>query len=147
MTVASNDRGREAESLIRMAESLGQIARGRSDNGRPLAAENARQIARNVLIELDLTWPKVQPPRIKVKTALDASEQFILSAMISEPGGEISWTFVFKKLGERVATGRLNCLRSLGLIEHPGYNRWKITEKGRIAFALQTACRTPALSS
>lgn len=36
---------------------LGEIARGRCDNGRPLAAETARQMAREALAQNDLPWP------------------------------------------------------------------------------------------
>lgn len=41
----------------RMVEVLGEIARGRKDNGRPLAAETSRQMARGVMIELGVCWP------------------------------------------------------------------------------------------
>lgn len=41
----------------RFAEVLGQIAHGRTDNGRPLAAEKVRQMARDVLVECGVnTW-------------------------------------------------------------------------------------------
>jgi len=42
---------------VRFAEVLGEIARGRSDNGRPLPAETARQMAREVLDEQGFRWP------------------------------------------------------------------------------------------
>ena len=47
----------------RFAEVLGQIAHGRTDCGRPLAAEIARQMARDVLVECDINaWsPKGAP--------------------------------------------------------------------------------------
>jgi hypothetical protein len=35
----------------RFVEVLRQIARGRIDNGRPLAADTARQMARDVLVD------------------------------------------------------------------------------------------------
>ena len=41
----------------RMTCVLGEIARGRSDNGRPLAAETSRQLARDCLSRLGLGWP------------------------------------------------------------------------------------------
>lgn len=41
----------------RFVEALGRIARGRSDNGRPLAAEIARQMAREVMDECGVHWP------------------------------------------------------------------------------------------
>lgn len=42
----------------RMREVLAEIARGRPDNGRPLAAKTSRQMARSVLIELNLKWTR-----------------------------------------------------------------------------------------
>jgi hypothetical protein len=44
-------------SCNRFVEVVGEIARGRKDNGRPLAAETARQMAREVLDELGFVWP------------------------------------------------------------------------------------------
>ena len=41
----------------RMLTALGLIARGRADCGRALAAEDARQLARDALDELGLRWP------------------------------------------------------------------------------------------
>lgn len=124
---------------VKMGEALGQIARGRPDNGGPIAAEDARQIARNVLTELGLSWPKQErPPQHRV---LSKPEANILRMMVDAPDGEIQWRPVFDMIGEQQATARLSALRDLGLIEHPGYNRWKITEKGRIAFGLLPANR------
>jgi hypothetical protein len=42
-----------AANLIR---ALKEIARGRPDNGRPLPAETARQIARLALIDAGINW-------------------------------------------------------------------------------------------
>lgn len=42
----------------RFVEVLGKIARGREDNGRPLAAETARQLARDVMVECEVHWPQ-----------------------------------------------------------------------------------------
>ena len=39
---------------------LGEIARGRCDNGRPLAAEESRQMAREALLRCNLTWPETE---------------------------------------------------------------------------------------
>lgn len=44
-----------------MAFVLGEIARGRIDNGRPLAAETSRQMARTVLGMVGLGWPYGRP--------------------------------------------------------------------------------------
>lgn len=42
-----------------LALTLSKIARGRADNGRPIAAEMARQFARDTLTELGLDWTHV----------------------------------------------------------------------------------------
>ncbi|KKL23186.1 hypothetical protein LCGC14_2427920 [marine sediment metagenome] len=39
-------------------KALQLIARGRTDNGRPLAAERSRQIAREALIKRRMDWPR-----------------------------------------------------------------------------------------
>lgn len=40
---------------------LGEIARGRCDNGRPLAAEISRQMARDALSRQGYGWPEKIP--------------------------------------------------------------------------------------
>lgn len=47
----------------KLVEVLGKIARGRTDCGRPIAAETARQMARDVMLECGVHWPqgKEQP--------------------------------------------------------------------------------------
>lgn len=52
----------EWEKTERMHFVLGEIARGRCDNGRPLAAEVSRQMARDVLVMLELGWPYGRKP-------------------------------------------------------------------------------------
>lgn len=52
----------EAKHLERMVFVLGEIARGRSDCGRPLAAETSRQMAREVLGHCNRTWPGTTGP-------------------------------------------------------------------------------------
>ena len=47
----------DLEKFERIAFVLGEIARGRCDDGRPLAAETSRQMARTVLTMLALGWP------------------------------------------------------------------------------------------
>lgn len=42
-----------------MAVALSKIALGRTDCGRPLGGEDARQMARGVLIALGLDWNRV----------------------------------------------------------------------------------------
>ena len=51
------DVGDAFRASVRFAQVLGEIARGRKDNGRPLAAETARQMAREVLDEQGFRWP------------------------------------------------------------------------------------------
>lgn len=46
-----------ARHVALLTRTLQQIARGRPDNGRPLAAEDARQFAREALIKVGLRWP------------------------------------------------------------------------------------------
>jgi hypothetical protein len=62
----------EWEKLERMAYVLGEIARGRCDNGRPLAAETSRQMARTVLDMAGLGWPYGKPLS---KTSVDVIEK------------------------------------------------------------------------
>ena len=45
-----------AERIEVLEAALGEIARGRNDCGRPLAAETARQLARDALIRLGAGW-------------------------------------------------------------------------------------------
>jgi hypothetical protein len=45
------------EKIERLHYVLGEIARGRCDNGRPLAAETSRQMAREALGRVGLGWP------------------------------------------------------------------------------------------
>lgn len=52
-----------AKQLGRMQGTLQVIARGRPDNGRPLAAETARQLARSALIECGVDWPDAKRTR------------------------------------------------------------------------------------
>lgn len=42
--------------IVVMRLALMEIARGRTDNGRPIAAETARQNARDVLTALKVDW-------------------------------------------------------------------------------------------
>jgi hypothetical protein len=48
--------------VARLILTLAKIARGRGDSGRPLAGETARQLARDVLIEQGITWPRQRDP-------------------------------------------------------------------------------------
>lgn len=46
-----------AQHLAHLTRTLQRIARGRPDNGRPFAAEDSRQFAREALIKVGLRWP------------------------------------------------------------------------------------------
>ena len=50
------------EKFERMAFVMGEIARGRVDNGRPLGGETSRQMARHVLELIGLGWPYCRKP-------------------------------------------------------------------------------------
>ena len=51
----------------------------------------------------------------------------------------LRYRHVYRALGERRATASLARLKTAGALQHPGYNRYIITEKGRIALALAKA--------
>jgi len=53
-----------------LAVTLSKIARGRADNGRPLAAETSRQLARDTLVALGLDWSHVLNVRDEMEPAL-----------------------------------------------------------------------------
>jgi hypothetical protein len=46
---------------------------------------------------------------------------------------------IYSLMGEGRSYRALKHLRDTGALEHPGYNDWRITEKGRIAIALVNA--------
>lgn len=52
-----------------LAVALSKIARGRPDNGRPLAAEYSRQLAREVISGLGMDWEHV----LKVESDMAAA--------------------------------------------------------------------------
>lgn len=54
----------ERERLELLTYVMGEIARGRFDNGRPLAAETSRQMARDVFSRCGLEWPSRKPESI-----------------------------------------------------------------------------------
>lgn len=61
-----------------------------------------------------------------------------LALACDEGGLPLRWRTVRDLLGER-GWSVLDRLKKQGAMEHPGYDHWRITEKGRIAIALQTA--------
>jgi hypothetical protein len=63
------------EKLERMAFVLGEIARGRCDNGRPLAAETSRQMARTVLDMIGLGWPYGKPASKAMETLVSQANR------------------------------------------------------------------------
>lgn len=54
-----------------LAITLSQIARGRPDNGRPLAAEPARQLARDALTAVGLDWVHVLKVQAEMEPAFE----------------------------------------------------------------------------
>ena len=58
MDVVERKRCRERQGREALAEALERIARGRTDNGRPLSAETARQIARDALLRVERDWKR-----------------------------------------------------------------------------------------
>ena len=56
--MSSNSPAEAMESDRPLVDALATIARGRVDCGRPLAGEDARQIARRALIKVGHSWNK-----------------------------------------------------------------------------------------
>jgi hypothetical protein len=54
-----------------LAVALSQIAQGRPDNGRPIAAEAARQLARETLTSIGLDWVHVLKVHAEMKPAFE----------------------------------------------------------------------------
>lgn len=65
------------EKLERMAFTLGEIAQGRKDNGRPLAAETSRQMAREMLTQIGLGWPYCKPASSTMAALLSHESQSV----------------------------------------------------------------------
>lgn len=65
------------------------------------------------------------------------SETVVL-LMALKVDGPLRYREVYKVKHES-AWAILNSLRNQGALEHPAYDRWQITEKGRIAAALAMA--------
>ncbi len=53
--------------------------------------------------------------------------------------GPLRYATVYHAMGGERAWSILRRLRHAGALDHPGYNHWQITEKGRIAAALAMA--------
>lgn len=54
-----------------LAVALSKIARGRTDCGRPIAAEAARQLARGALTDLGLDWTHVLKTHEEMRPAFE----------------------------------------------------------------------------
>ena len=50
------------EEIERLRAALSEIARGRTDNGRALGGETARQIARQAMTDMGHSWSDSVPP-------------------------------------------------------------------------------------
>lgn len=66
-------------------------------------------------------------------------DDIVVLRLALEAGDWLRWNTVYRALGERRATAALNRLKIGGALNHPGYNRYIITEKGKIALALAIA--------
>lgn len=55
-----------ADAVTAVVSALQKIALGRGDCGRPIAAENARQLARNTLIDVGERWAIAANPKGRV---------------------------------------------------------------------------------
>jgi hypothetical protein len=53
--------------------------------------------------------------------------------------GRLRYRAVYYAMGGERAWSILNGLRNAGALDHPAYDHWEITEKGRIAAALLLA--------
>lgn len=65
------------------------------------------------------------------------NQKFVLLHALKEDG-PFRYRAIYYALGER-AWPVLNSLKVGGLLSHPGYDRWEITERGRIAAAFLMA--------
>jgi hypothetical protein len=84
----------EWEKLERMAFVLGEIALGRCDNERPLAAETSRQMARTVLDMIGLGWPYGKPASQKMTEMLPSGrpgDSMMKINLISEVDAKKKW--------------------------------------------------------
>ncbi len=75
------------------------------------------------------------PIWIKRETLLRADDIIVLQLAL-EAGDWLRWKTVYRALGESRASQTLARLKTAGALQHPGYNRYIITEKGRIALAI-----------
>lgn len=69
---------------------------------------------------------------------LTPNETFVLMLAL-KADGDLPYDEVYRAVGGERAWHILNSLKKDGALDHPGYNRWRITEKGRIAAALLLA--------
>lgn len=94
--------------------------------------QEAQMIDRDIL---DVATPSMRPKWIGRTKPMTADETAVLlMAVNADP---LRYRDVYDLYGER-AWSLLKALKAQGAIDHPGYNRWQITEKGRIAAALAT---------
>jgi hypothetical protein len=65
---------------------------------------------------------------------MTANETFVLMMALAD--GPLRYRDVYAAVRGERAWAILNSLHKAGALEHPAYNHWQITEKGRIAAAL-----------
>lgn len=83
---------------------------------------------------LDVATPRLRPAwRGRTKPLTGTELQILRMAIESDP---LPYQKIYELVGGERAWTLLNGLKKQGALDHPGYNRWRITEKGRIALAL-----------
>lgn len=69
---------------------------------------------------------------------MTANQTFVLMLAL-QADGPLRYQTVYDAVKGERAWSILNSLKQAGALEHPAYNHWQITEKGRIAAALAMA--------
>lgn len=87
---------------------------------------------------LHVATPSMAPIWINREVLLKPDDVTVLELALAA-GDWLRWNTVYRAVGERRATATLSRLKAHGALQHPGYNRYIITEKGRIALALAKA--------
>lgn len=65
-----------------------------------------------------------------------SDNETIVLLLALKADGPLRYADVFKAMRGERAWSILNSLKGQGALDHPAYNHWQITEKGRIAAAL-----------
>lgn len=85
---------------------------------------------------LDVATPSMRPPwRRAPHKPMTRDETVVLMLALAEDGQPLRYRTVRDAIGGE-PWNVLNSLKAQGALDHPRYNDWRITEKGRIAAAL-----------